>query len=502
MSLKLAFVLEAVDKATEKVRNVNRSIDRLTEPARKVRASFTALVKESRFDRVRSALGDLAERGRGFMDTARGIAGGLLWIGAAAGGAFLAIKRTVDVIDQAVDTSKMLGITVEMFQQLGYAAKLNGSSEEEMGDALRFLSRNMVEAINGSQEATLWFTRVGIPLERLRKMNVVQVIEAIADKFKKVGDANGNAEKKIAAMMAMLGRSGAGLKQVLDLGSEGMREFYAEAQRLGAVVKQADAEAMADFNDSFDRMKTSVFGVMSRIASAALPVLDSLVKRFTDWAVANRALIATRVTDFFEALVDRLPAFLTAVVQIGTALASIAALLNTVAQFFGGWDNVLVMIAATIAGKVVFSLGLMAQALWGVGAAFLATPFGWVVAGIAAVAAGAVLVYTKWEPIKRFFVGLWDSITAGIQRLNNALPSWFKRFTLPGMAIDAAASIVAPSAAPAPSAIAAGAGGRTEVGGTLKIAINSEGRPRVTELQSKSRAMDIDVWTGQVMTGL
>lgn len=249
----------------------------------------------------------------------------------AAGAAFYAMKRTTDEVDRANDTAKKLGMTLPVFQRMGYAAQLNGASSEEMGQALQFISQNMVEAINGSKEAAQWFARVGIPLEKLGTMNAGSVFEAIADKFEAVGDTGQNAEKKIAVMKALMGRSGAELKQVLDLGSAGLKKFYDEADRVGAVVSGETGEAMGDFNDNFDRLKISIFGVMASITKAALPALDGLVQRLTQAAIAGRADWGEKIGRIVTNIANALPGFLKSLGHIAGALVVIAGAADFVA---------------------------------------------------------------------------------------------------------------------------------------------------------------------------
>ena len=392
-NLKLAFVIEAVDKATARVRSVNATIDRITAPVRRVRAAFNGLVRESRFERVADSARKLGERFQQLQGWASGVARLFGVISFAAGAGVFAMKRNVDQVDGMLDQAKKLNIAIERYQELGYAAQLNGSSQEEMGQALQFLAQNMVEAINGSKEMQLWFSRVGVSMAQLRKMNVADVAEAIADKFKAVGDAGQNAEKKIAVMRAMMGRGGAELKQTFDLGSAGMREFYAEARRLGAVIDGDTADAMAGFNDNWDRMRFSLRGAMAVVTRAALPAVEAIVKRITDWSVASRGLVATRVAEFVDRLVERLPVFIQAVINIGAAIGSVIVVTDRIAEAMGGWEVVIGLVAATILGKGVFALYTLLTALWGVSAAFLATPFGWVVLAISGLIAAGVAVF-------------------------------------------------------------------------------------------------------------
>ncbi|GCL64311.1 hypothetical protein [Pseudaquabacterium pictum] len=506
-NLRLQFVIDAVDRATANVTRITKSIDKLSEPARRVRASLNNLLDASRMDRVRDAIGELGGRLQAVQAWGRGVVAVGAAVAIAAGGAGFALKSNIDAVDAMLDQAKKLNIPIEMYQRLGYAAQMNGSNSQEMGQALQFISQNMVEAINGSKETALWFARVGISMDALRKMNAVQVMEAIADRFAAVGDAGQNAEKKIALMRALMGRSGAELKQTLDLGSAGLRKFYAEADALGGVVSVEVAEAMGDFNDNWDRMRFSMTGAVSAIASAALPVLNDLVQRITNWTVANRALIATRLAEYVEQIVPRLPAIATSLAQIGGALVTVIGLADRFAQALGGWETVFAIVTGVILGQGLFALSMLVPAIYAVGVALMATPFGWFAAGVAGLAAGAALVYSKWEPIKTFFSELWASIINGLNRLDSMMPSWLPRVPQIGAA-GAAAAPAAPVpgsavGAAAPSAIAQRGGPfKAEVGGTLKIEFDGNGQPRVRELRkAPGSVLDFDVYSGQVMAG-
>lgn len=496
-NLRLAFILEAVDRATAPLQRVNARIDKLTEPVRRVRAAFGALLRESRMERVSAAWGDVASRAGGLVDWARGAAGALLGIGAAGTAAWFGIKRVADAVDQAADTAGKLGIAYGDYQRLGFAAQMNASSQEEAGEALRFLSRNMVEAINGSKVMVEWFGRVGLSTDRLRKMTALQVFEAIADRFNAVGDAGGNAEKKIALMMALMGRSGAGLKQVLDLGSAGLRQLYSEADELG-VISDETAAQMGDFNDQVDKARFSLLALAAAAARGALPALNDLVQRTLRWSVANRDLIATRVEAFMDRVLPKLPRIAESLAQVLGALASVILAADRFAQVLGGWESVIAIVAGTIIGKGLVAVYGLTTALWGLGAAMMATPFGWVLAGVAALAAGAALVIRHWEPIKKFFVDLWASVGRFFDRFgtSTARPAAGAPSIYAGQ--EAWARYRAGQAMPT----AGGAAQRAEVGGTLRIQIDGNGQPRVRELRKDAGGvLDFDVYAGATMPG-
>ena len=523
-NLKLAFVIEALDKATGPLSRIGRSIDKIGPAMKRI----NALSNETSFrfgrlmgNRLANQAGEVRARFGQVRDTAAGLAQTLGAVTIAAGGVFWALKRTIDETDRALDVSTKLGITVEMYQRLGYAAEQNGSSQQAMGDALQHLSRNMIEATNGSQEAAEWFRRVGIPLDKLKKMNSVQVFEAISDKFNEVGDAGQNAEKKISAMQALMGRSGAELKQVLDLGSEGLRKYYTEANKMGAVVDGPTAQAMADFNDNFGKMKASIFGVMASITKTALPALDAMVQRFTAMNVVNREEWGKKIGKTIADIVNALPAFMAGAKKVGAVLVTVATAINGIANLMGGWENVILGLSIVMGAKLAFSVFMLTGAIvamiptiWSLGVALMSTPLGWFMAAIAAIIGLVVLIYKNWEPIKQFFADLWGGIKTAFTsvydwimgkimavvelaaKVGQAVKGIFSGDTGGSVAFDAMGN---PTGMDAMSALPSGRGQKSEVGGTIRLQIDQDGRARVAEVKKSNPGVDFDVYSGMSM---
>jgi len=570
-NLKLAFILEAIDKATAPLRKVGQAVDRINEPAKRVSRSMDQVA--FRFGRLmgfrlQRQWGEISERGRALSNSAQGVANTLGVVTIAAGSAFYAMKRTVDEIDRANEAANKLGMSIEVYQKMGYAAEQTGSSQEDMGQALKFLSQNMVQAINGSKEATEWFGRVGIPLDKLKQMNAGEVFETIADKFQAVGDVGQNAQKKIAVMMALMGRSGTELKQTLDQGSDGLRGLYKEAVRLGAVVDGPTADAFSQFNDNFGDMKKSIVAVMTSITKAALPALDSIVKKITEMGVAGRVEWGEKIGLTISNIVNALPGFFAQMGKIAGAMVMIAGAAHMVAQAMGGWQNVIYVVATLISVKLaigVYALGTAMLAIiptiWTLGFALMATPLGWFLAAIALIAGAVYLIYRNWEPIKAFFISLWEGVKSAFLSVYNFIAGKLGAIlAFAGKVIDTVkgafsadsggaggmqydmdamgnvtggsapapdapigatgGSALAPDApsgatggwAPstqrsgasgnwAPSALPTGSTAKADVGGTLKIRIDQEGRARVAEVKSNNPDVDYSVYTGMSMAG-
>lgn len=500
--LKLEFVLQAVDKATATVTKINRTIDRLTEPAKRVRAAFTSLLKESRMDRVQAAMGLLGERVGGLTGKLGAVAAGVAAVTAGTTAAVFGLKSVADQVDAISDKSASLGMDPQTYQRMGYAAQMAGSNMEELGDAFRFLQLNISKALSGDENALKYFKNAGLSVRELRALKPEQVFEKIADKFKEVGDGGINASRKIEMMQALLGKSGTKLKQVLDLGSDGLRAFYDEADRLGITLSGDTLSAMGAFNDTWDRMRLTVFGAAATALAAMAPVLQDIMNKVVEWTAANRGAIATGFAQWVERVVDRLPAFANAVGTVIDVVVTLVSVADQVARALGGWEVVIAVVTGVLLGNLAVALATVTTALWGVAVAFLATPFGWFAAGAAAIAVGGLAIYENWERIEQMLDGLWTSFLDGIEQVEQAMPDWLREL-LGGdgtKAVDinlrdgrggAAGTVV-------PSALGPSGAGKTEVGGTLKITIDSDGKPKVSELKKAPwSSMNMDVgYTG------
>lgn len=392
-NLRLAFVIDAVDRASYVVRKVMKTVDGIMEPVGRVRAAFSAVSGVAM-----SALGKVAS------------------LGAAGGAAFYGFKRLADAVDNIGDRSAELGITTQALQRMGYAAQLSGSNQEQLGQALQFLSQNMVEAVSGSKEMQAWFSRVGLTAQQLATMNVQQVLERFADVFKRVGDSSQASAAKIAFARATMGRGGTAVIQMLNGGSAAMRAAYLEADRLGVVLSTDTVKAMSEFNDSWDRMKLTAFGAIATALKPAASVLEDLLGRFTEWIAANRELIGVRVEAFVKRVADALPGFLDGVERVAGAVGRFVEQADKVAGILGGWPNVMAVLVGLMGVELVASVVSLASSLGVLSAAAWANPMTWMLAVVMALVAAVPLLILHF-----------DTVAAKLRQLRDAMPAWMVR---------------------------------------------------------------------------
>jgi len=538
-ALRLSFIIEAIDRATAPVRAVNQRIEKVTEPIRKIRASVNSLVRESGLTRLADQAKVVGEKFEGVKSSILSIGAAGLVAAAGAAAVWLPMKHVIDQGSRINDTAEMLGVSARDFQRLAYALTLDGSSAEDAATALRFMQKNAVDALTGSKEMTTWFRRAGMSADFLKKNlnDPIAMVHKMSDAMAK----NLSPAQRIALMQALLGRGGARLVQTLSQGSAALNKFGDEAERLGAVMDDKTVSAMDAVGDMLTRMDRALGGVMTVVTTAALPAITRIATGVTEWAVANRALIATRVTEFVERLVKNLPHIVEVATQIASAVGSAITRADALAQAIGGWENVFKAIAIVQGIQLAATLYQLGAAILALippivsfGIALMATPVGWFIGAVALLAGAAFLIYKNWGPISEFFTDLWRGIVGAatssiefimdkvnsivafvkdvILKLDAITPEWVKKWTLPGAVLSAAANAVRPAAAanavrpaaaanavrPAvPSALPGRAGaGRADVGGTINIKIDQDGRARVASMRSDNPGVDYDVDTG------
>lgn len=184
------------------------------------------------------------------------------------------VKTSIDAADAASKSASAVGLAVEEYTALQYAAELAGVGAGELDAGLSKLNRTIDAAANGGQAQAEAFDRLGISVVDAggKVKSSEQVLAEIADKFATMP----NGVQKSAIAMELFGRSGAKLIPLLNGGSAGLEELRKEAEAYGLVISSDTAASAEAFNDNLSRLGKVTTGAGNQIAAGLLPSLESL----------------------------------------------------------------------------------------------------------------------------------------------------------------------------------------------------------------------------------
>ena len=174
--------------------------------------------------------------------------------------------------------SLVTGISTTRLQELTYAGKLLDVEVETITSGMRFLTRNMYSARDGTGEVADAFKTLGVKVldaeGNLRDSNVV---------FGETIDALGRMENPTEAdaiAMKIMGRSAMELNPLIKAGSAQLAKYSAEAHDMGAVMDEDVIASLDTFQDQMDAMKLTFKVISAKIGAQFLPAFQAIATLF------------------------------------------------------------------------------------------------------------------------------------------------------------------------------------------------------------------------------
>lgn len=167
------------------------------------------------------------------------------YLGAAALGA--AAHSVIAYASSLSDLSARAGVTMEWLQAAGYAAKMGGSSMDDLANAVTRLKVSMAAANAGNPKAIRAFKDLGLSVDDVKKQHPEKLFESIAAALEKAG---GSADK-VKAMIALLGPSS---KKLIPSLMDDFKGTMDSARKGGLVASDEDilrADQMGDIWDTW-----------------------------------------------------------------------------------------------------------------------------------------------------------------------------------------------------------------------------------------------------------
>ena len=338
------------------------------------------------------------------------------------GGAFATVAATVkgsistftDYASAAQDAATKVGGTARDIQRYGYAAKMSGSSQEELNACLGIFSKNLANAVQGKNKTLVnVFKQLGISMTDAngKMRTTTELLPDIANAMR----SQATESQKAYIATQLFGRGGQSLIQMLEGGAEGLNALTAEAERMGIVVDQDGVDSAKAFGDNLDRLKFSLLGVSLSIGQHIIPIIEPMINAFREWIITNREMIATAIVDYCQEFAETLKQI--DFKALVTTMIDFVKQCNSIFKALGGLKTVAIAISAIFASKlltsifgIVSAVSALTKAVWGLGMAILSTPVGWILAVIAAVIFAIYMIYNHWDELVAFFKASWEFI--------------------------------------------------------------------------------------------
>lgn len=277
--------------------------------------------------------------------TSRGL-GGLATAGMAAkagiAGAGLAAlafgKQAVDAYGDAatatIKLQRITGMETETASNWVEEAKLRGIGAEQVTTGFTKLSKQMLQAKNGSDTAIKSFTGLGVSMDTIKKGDVNELLMDVADRMESMKSPTDRAALATQLFGMKVGNK---LMPMLVKGRKGVEEWQKANKDAGTTFK--DMDDALDQKKGMREMNRQMDGIKITIGKALMPALLWVTKQFV---VMSKAMMPT-----IKDVLKLIKAFArTSFVRL--YLKSIGSYLKTMASVV---RNVVGVVKAVIEGK-------------------------------------------------------------------------------------------------------------------------------------------------------
>ena len=389
-------------------------------------------------------------------------------------------RQTADYGDSAIKTAQKVGIGVEAWQQLAYAAKLANVESDALATSMIQFNKTLSSAFaGGNKEVANGLKSLGISIMdasgKMRKQE--DILKDIADVFSRTEDSAG----KTTIATKLFGKSGAELIPLLNTGAASIEQLAEEALNLGIVIDEEAAKASEEFNGNLTKLQKSVQGFTIVLGTALIPKIDQLVQKaievaqkVKDWIKENAGLVNTIadaalkvsgfliVTGVLTTSIGLITSVVGKFITVGRGLIAVingakiafaaakSSMLLFKIQYYALevqtkacvaaqwlWNGALkavdfgmyiaqlaLMKAKQLALTIATKVAAAAQWLWN--AAMSANPIGLIILAVVALAAAVYLIIKNWDKVKEFFMKLWESV----KPIFTAVWEWIKNLFL------------------------------------------------------------------------
>ena len=181
--------------------------------------------------------------------------------------------------DEILTASTVTGLSTDTLQEYAYAADLIDTDLEDVEKALARNVKSMSSAQSGSKAYAEAYEKLGVSVTDANG-NLRSSEEVFWDCIDALGKVQNETEADAIAMQ-IFGKSARDLNPLIQVGSEGFRNFADEAHEAGAVLSGDTLDSLGKVDDSLQRLDSQMSAFKNAAGAAIAPVLGTLAEGAT-----------------------------------------------------------------------------------------------------------------------------------------------------------------------------------------------------------------------------
>ena len=193
-----------------------------------------------------------------------------------------AARDAAEYADEVLTMSTVTGLSTDQIQEMQYMAELVDVSVDTMTGSMTKLTRTMVAARKGGEDATKAFQQLGV-----RTTNADGSLRNANDVFFDVIDALGQMEdgtERDALAMEIFGKSAKDLNPLIAAGRDSIEAFKKEAHDMGYVLDEETLDKLGALDDSFVRLDNLRTTLRNKMGAAMAPAMERVINKLIEFA--------------------------------------------------------------------------------------------------------------------------------------------------------------------------------------------------------------------------
>lgn len=205
--------------------------------------------------------------------------------------------------EELLKLSSVSGVSADALQKFQFAEDFVGVSSDTLADSLKDLTKNMSDAANGNEEYAEKFDNLGVSITETDG-SLRDSYDVFLDVIDALGEMSNKTERDAAAM-GLINESAQQLNPLIEAGTDALRAYGDEAERMGAVLSEDDLKALKDVDDAQNRLKKTQEAVTDQISLQYAPHMEKALTKTTELVTTlGQKLVESGAVDSFGQLLE------------------------------------------------------------------------------------------------------------------------------------------------------------------------------------------------------